>query len=133
MSEKICFFAFFGIPIPLSFNDRMALRFVAFKSRLISPWGIVYLQALERRLSSNISIRCLSAETKTDSSGWVRFSVNCFFSQKDRKTETSFSKTSFRQSGTDEEDCLWASTFSNSSNCVMSEWSLRVLSWARFR
>lgn len=104
-------FAFFGMPIPLSFNERMALRFVAFKSRLISPWGMVYLQALERRLSSNISIRCLSAETKTDSSGWVRFSVNCFFSQKDRKTETSFSKTSFRQSGTDEEDGLWASTF----------------------
>lgn len=75
-------FAFFGMPIPLSFNERMALRFVAFKSRLISPWGMVYLQALERRLSSNISIRCLSAETKTDSSGWVRFSVNCFFSQK---------------------------------------------------
>ena len=99
----MCFFAFFGMPIPLSFNERMALRFVAFKSRLISPWGMEYLQALERRLSSNISIRCLSAETKTDSSGWVRFSVNCFFSQKDRKTETSFSKTSFRQSGTDEE------------------------------
>ena len=129
----MCFFAFFGMPIPLSFNERMALRFVAFKSRLISPWGMVYLQALERRLSSNISIRCLSAETKTDSLGWVRFSVNCFFSQKDRKTETSFSKTSFRQSGTDEEDGLWASTFSNSSNCVMSEWSFRVLSWARFR
>lgn len=56
------------MPIPLSFNERMALRFVAFKSRLISPWGMVYLQALERRLSSNISIRCLSAETKMDSS-----------------------------------------------------------------
>ena len=124
----MCFFAFFGMPIPLSFNERMALRFVAFKSRLISPWGMVYLQALERRLSSNISIRCLSAETKTDSLVGSDSVSTASSRKKDRKTETSFSKTSFRQSGTDEEDGLWASTFSNSSNCVMSEWSFRVLS-----
>ena len=113
--------------MPLSFTSM--ITFCLLYRRLISifPCDGVYLHALESKLSSNISIRCLSAMAYTSWSGNEICKCNCFLSHSAWKLAHSSTSSSLRFTGSSVIDFLCVSTFSNSSSCVMRVWSLRVL------
>src|SRR5690606_40377587 len=76
-SENKCFHSFFGIPMPLSLTSIIAFRLVQLKLKQTSPCGIVYLQALEIRLSSNISMIDRKSTRLNSSHVKISYAVFC--------------------------------------------------------